>query len=339
MLPSDKSDYNPIEDIVETIHHTCQNYFPETQANFLTDEITGYPRRFRRAAKELSGPAFLEALDDYNKFITTSLDDGTISNHVRSRHNVPLLLVERILDQIYSRTVSPHLKLLRKYDNGTDDVYGELKPRFIDQIFVDTSLRSDQVFVDLGSGVGNVVLQAALQIGCEAWGVERMDNPANLAAKQVEEFEPRCKRWALNVGKARVLHGDFMETPRINEVLRRADVILVNNQAFTPKSNLDLTYKFLDLKDGCKIVSLKSFLPENWQMRERNLQDPRNILLENVRKEYFSDSVSWTGVGGTYYMAVKNAKTVDNYLKKLQKADKKAKAKKTLTTTETKGTT
>ena len=303
--------------------HICQNYFPEDQADFLTDEITGYPRRFIRANAKLSGPAFLEALEDWNKFIVKSMDDGTISKHLRAKHHVPLQLVERILSQIYARTVSPQVNILKEYDNGTDDVYGELLPRFVHQIFEDTHLRSDQVFVDLGSGVGNVVLQAALEIGCESWGVEKMRNPASLAVKQLAEFVPRCKRWSLKPGKATVIHGDFLQSPEIDEVLKRADVVLVNNQAFTPELNGKLTMKFMDLKDGCKIVSLRSFLPENWMMRERNLQDPRNLLTANVKKEYFSESVSWTGVGGNYYMAIKDTKEVDRFVRRLKKAESK----------------
>ena len=171
--------------------------------------------------------------------------------------------------------------------------------------------------------MGNVVLQAALEIGCESWGVEKMKNPAGLAVKQLEEFVPRCKRWAIKPGKATVIHGDFLQSPQIDEVLKRADVVLVNNQAFTPSLNGALTMKFMDLKDGCKIVSLRSFLPENWQMRERNLQDPRNLLTGNRRKEYFSESVSWTGVGGNYYMATKDTKEVDRFVRRMRKAELK----------------
>ncbi|KIW03726.1 uncharacterized protein PV09_05035 [Verruconis gallopava] len=318
VLPTDPADYNPVEDIIESIVQICREYFPEKQAEFLTDEITGYPRRFRKAYRERSGPQFLAALEDFNAFITKSVNDDTIPNFLRTRHNLPLSLVERILSQVYARTVSPQVSILKQYENGTDDVYGELLPRFVHQIFLDTNLRSDQVFVDLGSGVGNVVLQAALEIGCESWGIERMPNPSGLAAKQVAEFVPRCKRWALKPGKATVLQGDFLQSLEIDEVLRRADVILVNNQAFTPALNGALTMKFLDLKDGCKIVSLRSFLPENWQIRERNLQDPRNLLISNLKKEYFSGSVSWTDQGGNYYVATKDVSKLEAFSKRQQ---------------------
>ncbi|CAG8627027.1 7573_t:CDS:2, partial [Scutellospora calospora] len=45
-----------------------------------------------------------------------------------------------------------------------------LLPDFVSEILRKTRLNHEQVFVDLGSGVGNVVLQAALEIGAESWG-------------------------------------------------------------------------------------------------------------------------------------------------------------------------
>jgi hypothetical protein len=44
-------------------------------------------------------------------------------------------------------------------------------------------------------------------------------------------------------------------------LLKRADVIFVNNYAFDAALNQSIMAKFLDIKDTCKIVSLKSFAP------------------------------------------------------------------------------
>ncbi len=41
----------------------------------------------------------------------------------------------------------------------------------------------------------------------------------------------------------------------------RADVIFVNNYAFDAALNHSIIAKFLDIKDTCQIVSLKSFAP------------------------------------------------------------------------------
>jgi H3 lysine-79-specific histone-lysine N-methyltransferase len=41
--------------------------------------------------------------------------------------------------------------------------------------------RPGTLFLDLGGGVGNVVLHAALQSGCSATAVEVMEKPAEMA--------------------------------------------------------------------------------------------------------------------------------------------------------------
>lgn len=133
-----------------------------------------------------------------------------------------------------------------------------------------------------------------------------MANPAGLATKQLEEFRARVKAWGLKAGAATLLQGDFLASSDIDAVLKRADVVLVNNQAFTPGLNNALLWKFLDLKEGARIVSLKSFVPEKWEIRARTLSDVRNVL--KVRRMFFgSGSVSWTDEGGDWFVQTKDS--------------------------------
>jgi len=87
----------------------------------------------------------------------------------------------------------------------------------------------------MGSGVGTVVLQAALQAGCTASGIEKLEHPANIAASQLVEFQKRCIMWGVEPGKAEMLRGDFTEDPRVHERIVDADVVLCNNWAFSEK--------------------------------------------------------------------------------------------------------
>ncbi|MBN6743433.1 hypothetical protein JKG47_23855, partial [Acidithiobacillus sp. MC6.1] len=80
----------------------------------------------------------------------------------------------------------------------------ELLDSVISKILKETKLMSDQVFLDLGSGVGNVVLQAALEVGCESWGCEMMKNAYTLADRQKEEFQARCRLWGGKPGRVRL---------------------------------------------------------------------------------------------------------------------------------------
>lgn len=220
-------------------------------------------------------------------------------------------MIRCMLRQVYDRAVSPKVDSLRQYTNGTDNVYGELLFDFISRALTEAGLKSDQVFVDFGSGVGNVVLQAALEFGCESWGCEMMKNAADLAEEQASEFKARCRLWGIQAGEVHLERGDFLENAAIHETMKRADVILVNNQAFTAPLNQSLVHKFLDLKDGCKIVSLRSFVPDD-TIKDRNLYNPANLL--SVKKgEYYSNSVSWTDAGGNWFLSTKDGKRLKKW--------------------------
>lgn len=305
-VTKEKEDFKPLDDIVQVVEMISQYYIPEENVDEFNHESTGIKRRIRRAFAHASEKEFRNVISDYNRAVQKYVNDGSIAKHLDETHVLQLPLVERILTQIYSRTVSPRVDSLRQYENGTDNVYGELLPRFISTIFKETHLKSNQVFVDLGSGVGNVVLQAALEIGCESWGCEMMPNACTLADLQQTEFKARCRLWGITPGKTRLVQGDFLREQSIIEVLKRADVVLINNQAFTPQLNNELINHFLDMKEGCKIVSLKSFVPAGHKITTRNLNSPINLL--DVRQlNYWSDSVSWTDVGGTYFIAKKDS--------------------------------
>ena len=56
--------------------------------------------------------------------------------------------------------------------NRSTEVYGELNHNMVADIIASAGLTAEDVFFELGSGVGNVVLQIAAQVGCEAIGVE-----------------------------------------------------------------------------------------------------------------------------------------------------------------------
>lgn len=162
-------------------------------------------------------------------------------------------------------------------------------------------MASKQVMVDLGSGVGNVVLQAALEVGCESYGCEMMENACNLAEAQQKEFDARCILWGIKPGKVQLERGDFRKNTVIYEALKRADVVLVNNKAFTPQLNDDVSRMFLDLKTGCKVVSLKSFVTDS----SYNVNDVGRSIFDVEEKTYPQDFVSWAHDGGKYFVATK----------------------------------
>ncbi|KDN71767.1 putative histone methylation protein DOT1 [Colletotrichum sublineola] len=303
-LISEKGIINAVEDIKTVVRFVAEVYLTEEQATDFTEPNNGLIRRLERASNINDFHGFVSALGDANKKIRDLAADGTIRKNLDNIHGIPRDLVEFILTQVYDRTVSPEVEKLKQYKNGTDNVYGELTYKFISEILQErTRMTSDQVFVDLGSGVGNVVFQAALEIGCESWGCEMMENPCDFAEAQEKEFGARCKMWGLLPGRVNLERGDFTKSTRIHEAMKRADVILVNNQAFTPQLNAELVNMFLDLKQGCKIVSLKSFVNDQGT---RNANDIASNILEVEHLTYPEGGyVSWTNAGGNFCLSTK----------------------------------
>ncbi|POS88437.1 hypothetical protein EPUL_000041 [Erysiphe pulchra] len=315
-------DFNPAEEVINVIRTVLDFYFQENQTDHIKDPEVGILRKLTKAYNLFTkNPSnkdqlteFKRQVEFYNSVINEKLLDGTFSKNLDLVHEIPLYMVECILQQVYTRAVSPKVEILKKYENGTDNVYGELLPSLISKMLWEAGLTSEGIFVDLGSGVGNVVLQASLEFGCESWGCEMMENAFTLAEAQKVEFDVRCRLWGLKTGCVYLERGDFLENQKIHAALQKADVILVNNQAFTPDLNQKLKDLFLDSKDGCRIISLKSFVPHGHQIPNRNLWDPAN-LFDVTERDYHSRSVSWTDAGGKYYIAKKDEKRLLNLTK------------------------
>ncbi|KAL8842157.1 MAG: hypothetical protein Q9176_002850 [Flavoplaca citrina] len=312
--PLQKDDFKPLEDIIETMETAVNYYLPPVDAAVFNDDSHGLLRRLKRARDKRDGAAFVLVIQEWNDAITEARKDGRVARVLEESTELDLKLIERILTQTYARTVSPRVSTLRQYENGTDNVYGELLPKFVSEIFRVTNLGSTHVFLDLGSGVGNVILQAALEVGCESWGCEIMENACALAELQEHEFKARCRLWGLAVGDINLERGDFLENQNIIRMLPKADVILVNNQAFTPELNDRLTSHFLDLKEGCQVVSLKSFVPTGHRITSRNLNSAYNVL-EVAQKRYYSACVSWTDAPGSYYVSRKDSSRLKAFSK------------------------
>ncbi len=303
-------------DILNITELVPKHYLIDGQAEPFLNDTTGIRRKLKRAVAKGQRADFVAALEEYNAALARLVEQGTVARNLDRAYDLPLALVEGVLTQCYARTVSLRVDALRRYENGSDNVYGELLPKLVSRIFRETHLEPDSVFVDLGSGVGNVVLQAALEVGCESWGCEVMDGACELAALQEREFRARCRLWNLATGPVHLERGDFLANAPVGRALQRADVVLVNNKAFTPELNDRLVNLFLDLKEGCRIVSLKSFVAPDHKITPRNLNAPVNVLLDVQTKQYYSNSVSWTNAPGEYYITTKDSRKLKEFAEK-----------------------
>lgn len=203
-----------------------------------------YLRLLQRAVKNENGPLFIKVMDAINtllallKYPPVPLDPfqpsptNELRDMVRSWTHIPSPVVQRLVDEAYQRAVGPNIEMLRRYEAFSSEVYGELMPSFVNDILRTTGLKEDSLFVDLGSGVGNVVMQASLETGCRSFGIELMPGPAEIARSQLEQFKMRCRMWGVRMGPVELVEGDMLMSPRVDALVKEADVVLVNNKVF-----------------------------------------------------------------------------------------------------------
>ncbi|XP_006454839.1 hypothetical protein AGABI2DRAFT_190074 [Agaricus bisporus var. bisporus H97] len=281
------------------------------------DTATHVPllRALRRAINLQDGPLFLRALDAINAKLRSikypiSTDPfeppppNPLMNVVESwtEPGLPKPVLMRVIDENYQRAVGPNVKTLKKYEAFSSTVYGELMPNLTHEIIRLTQLREDSLFLDLGSGVANVVVQAALQTGCTAYGIELMPQPARVARDMAEQVKIRARMWGIDIGEIELEEGDMLKSRRVDELMSKADVVLVDNKVFEESLNEALKPKFLDLKEGAIVISLAPFVSSlNARMTERNVDDI-SAIFEVSERQYHSGSVSWGNSGGCYYV-------------------------------------
>ncbi|WWC85945.1 uncharacterized protein L201_000815 [Kwoniella dendrophila CBS 6074] len=283
----------------------------------IPSETIGDALRKSLASNRRDGPGFLRAMERYNRAMQDLQQEGSMKSHLKGRRMKTRewsQLVDFVHDSAYSRIVGPYSNELEHHPkhpvevaeaiSGKEDAYGELRHNFMSRIIEQTKLGPDSVFVDLGSGVGNCVVQAALQAGSRSYGFELLPVPAHCARLQLREVQRRWAMWGLKGNLDVEVHeGDFRVLPVVAKRLREADVVLVNNEVFPSSLNIDLTNMFLDLKDGAKIVSLKPFVPEGFRMNESNC-DSFGAIVKSSQHTYYQDWVTWKGDSGKYYVQI-----------------------------------
>ncbi|PWN89300.1 DOT1-domain-containing protein, partial [Acaromyces ingoldii] len=332
LVPKDPDEYDPISDLLRTVAVIVGHYLTTEQkelfgsldslevgsaAGNLLNRVHSILRSFTKARNRRDGPLFVRTVERFNAALRLLKESDKIKETVSSwaQRGISEAVWRWIQEQCYARTVGPKVEDLAKYEAFSDNVYGELLPRFMSEIAQLTSLGPNSVFVDLGSGVGNLVMQVALQTGAHAVGCEQMVSPSHLAKLQLEEARARWKVWGVKGGEMDAWQGDFGEDERIRGKLREADVVLVNNYAFTARTNDKLSLLFLDLKDGAQVVSLKPFVPPDFRLTERTLSSPLAIL-RVAQRAYSTNCVSWAESGGNYYIHTVDRTLVARFLEK-----------------------
>ncbi|XP_031616788.1 histone-lysine N-methyltransferase, H3 lysine-79 specific-like [Contarinia nasturtii] len=261
--------------------------------------------------------------DSYNKAIDTM---ANIEKRVRELTAKRLNdfasrdLLRYILQLVYYTAV-PEPNKLNKYESFSPGVYGETSFEVVCQMIDLIEASPEDVFIDLGSGVGQVVLQMSAALPLKSClGIERADVPSKYAV----EMDFTFRRWMRWFGKKlndfQLIKGDFLADEHRDKITT-ATIVFVNNFAFGAKVDHDLKERFGDLSDGTKIFSSKNFCKLNFRLNERNLSDIGAIM--NVKKlPSLRESVSWTDKPVSYYLHIIDRTKLNRFFE--QKNDQNA---------------
>ncbi|CAF1349584.1 unnamed protein product [Rotaria magnacalcarata] len=282
------------DEIVRTIHLVFEDYPVLYQQNLGLDncDIHSYSKM-----KELC--------DKFNKIIDAhlKLNRGTEAFSARLQQRPSVKLFRHILAQAYSRAVTDPDKL-RDYEPFSPSVYGETSPDLIDSILQVLNLTDDQTFIDLGSGVGNVVLHVAALANCKhVYGIEHEETPAAYAHAMADEFRFWMRWYGKHHSEFQLEQGDFLTHPKLDERIKEADVIFANNYVFGSTVNHELKVKFMAMKDGAKIVSSREFCSETFRLNDRTKND-LGAVMHVSKPEDFLGKVSWSDKCVQYYLHI-----------------------------------
>lgn len=225
-------------------------------------------------------------------------------------------LLRHILQQVYNQSVLDPEKL-NQYEPFSPEVYGETSYDLICQMIDEIEITSEDVFIDLGSGVGQVVLQMAAATKCKICvGVEKADVPCRYSETMSAQFKKWMSWYGKSYGDYKLIKGDFLSEEH-RKTINSSSIIFVNNFAFGPTVDHMLKERFADLRDGARIVSSKSFCPLNFRITDRNLSDIGTIMHVSEMQP-LQGSVSWTGKPVSYYLHVIDRTKLERYFQKLK---------------------
>ncbi|XP_074644031.1 uncharacterized protein LOC141900876 isoform X2 [Tubulanus polymorphus] len=225
-------------------------------------------------------------------------------------------LLKHILQQCYNHAVLDPERL-NQYEPFSPEVYGETSFELIDQMTKSIEFMGDDNFIDLGSGVGQVVLQVCASTNAKmCYGIEKAEYPARYAKDMQIEFKRWMKFYGKSYGHFKLDKGDFLDE-LMKEKINNASVIFVNNFAFGPTVDHQLKLRFANMKEGAKIVSSKAFCPLNFRITDRNLSDIGSIM-HVTELSPLRGAVSWTGNAVTYFLHIIDRTLLENYFQRMK---------------------
>jgi len=215
-------------------------------------------------------------------------------------------LLKLILRLLFAEVVHPHTRRVVAALQPSH-VYGELNYSFVSRLLSDFRITEKSTFVDIGSGVGNVVLQAALECGCHALGCELVQDRHTVAESFVSEGMRWASWFASDFGdpndlasRVELRHGDAFTDARTLATLPVADLVICNNFKFSPDLlNMQIGAVLAVIKPGAVFVSMQRIIRGKATDRRQILNE---LNVEERKHKGHDGDVSWMHKGLEYWV-------------------------------------
>jgi len=190
---------------------------------------------------------------------------------------------QKALDEIFQGVTS---RDVRQKPGERDRNHGEVTIEGVSALIKQIAFRPNDVFMDVGSGIGNIVAQVALEsCASECVGIEIEHRVVEIARKQIYEKAGKYPE----LSKVYLYRDDFRNLAQfVVPKLLTTTVLFANNVLFDPSTNIKLEEIIINPSRLRCIITLKSFCP-------RHREPCRNRFCTLWRlKEEVKVSVSWT---------------------------------------------
>ncbi|VDK43913.1 unnamed protein product [Anisakis simplex] len=257
-------------------------------------------------------------LDTFNKSI------GTISHlwkgatkpggEIWSTERADPSLLKHICARAYNRAVDNVHLLNNHYKAFSSETYGETSFERMQSIIEEIVPKERDVFVDLGSGVGQLVIHMAGGSRVKkAVGIEIATLPCKYADNLSAEFKKWMKWYGKKFRPFELFEGDFLSEQFRDLITKEATIIFINNYAFTAMLENRIKRELLsELKDGTRIISTKPYGTPNRSITNRQLNDISAILDVHEMVEC-ENACSWTSNYVPYYHHTINRAKLEKY--------------------------
>ncbi|CAI2307201.1 unnamed protein product [Caenorhabditis sp. 36 PRJEB53466] len=275
-------------------------------SNPTNEEIASYVEKYNMAAK----PYAKNWGGSYN---TETLKDW---GHPQCSQKVAI----DITTFAYECAVPRPANLNSHYKSFSSETYGETNLEQMASIIDELKLGPQDVFVDLGSGIGTLVaFTAAYSKVKRAVGIELLATPANIAAQLGVYFKRLMSHFGKNCGKFEMIQGDFLNPKFKKLICEEATVIFINNFAFNPDLMNSITNEILqDLKHGIRIVTTKPFGSSKKEITYRSTSDITSMST-TVKLRSLDSGVSWTANKVDFYLTTMDHTKLIRYYEEEQK--------------------